>query len=106
MKPEERKIPLFTTWEIIMETVTLLRYRYSYRGAVSFIKTVLPHLNIVHIGSEGRAKALRLFIKLSKDKSISLCDAVSFLAVTERLDGIPCLAFDDDFHRMGLRVLD
>ena len=103
---EKGKVPLFTTWEIVLETVTLLRYHYSHKGAVTFIKTVLPHLNVVHLGSEERAKALRLFVKLSKDKSISLCDAISFLVVSEKLDHVPCLAFDDDFRRMGLRVCD
>lgn len=58
---QKKQIPLITTWEVIVETVTLLRYRYSYRGAISFIDRVLPRLNIFHIDSDIRAKALLVF---------------------------------------------
>lgn len=103
---QERQIPLITTWGIIVETVTLLRYRYSYRGATTFIDQVLPQLNIFYVDAEARAKALRSFLKFSRDKEISLCDAVSYIVITERLNFIPCLRFDEDFKRLGLIVLD
>ena len=86
--------------------MTLLRYRYSYRGAVTFIDQVLLQLNIFYINSEDRAKGLLAFRKLSRDKEISLCDAISYIVVSERLDFIPCLAFDEDFRRLGITVLD
>lgn len=103
---QERQIPLLTTWEVIVETVTLLRYRYSYRGAITFIDLVLPRLNIFYIDSDTRAKALLTFRKLSRDKEISLCDVISYIVVSEHLNFIPCLAFDEDFKRLGLTVLD
>lgn len=103
---QERQIPLITTWEVIVETVTLLRYRYSYRGARTFIDQVLPQLNIFYLDTEARAKALHAFLKLSRDKEISLCDAISYIVITERLNFIPCLTFDEDFKRLGLIVLD
>lgn len=103
---QEEQIPLITTWEIIVETVALLRYRYSYRGAVAFIDQVLPQLNIFYVDAGARAKALRTFLKFSQDKKISLCDAISYVVVTEYLNFIPCLTFDEDFKRLGLHVLD
>jgi len=103
---QERQIPLITTWEVIVETVTLLRYRYSYRGATTFIDRVLPQLNIFYLDAEARAKAFNAFLKLSRDKEISLCDAISYIVITEHLDFIPCLTFDKDFKQLGLTVLD
>lgn len=103
---QEKQIPLLTTWEIIVETVTLLRYRHSYRGVVVFLDKVLPRLNIFYIDSEIRAKALLAFRKLGRDRKISLCDAISYVVVSERLDFIPCLVFDEDFKCLGLTVLE
>lgn len=103
---QEQQIPLITTWEIIVETVTLLRYRYSYRGATTFIDRVLPQLNIFYLDPEDRAKAIHAFLRLSRDKDISLCDAISYVVITEHLNFIPCLTFDDDFKQLGLIVLD
>jgi len=103
---QERQIPLITTWEVIVETVTLLRYRYSYRGATAFIDQVLPQLNIFYLDAEARVKALHAFLKLIRDKEISLCDAISYIVITERLNFIPCLTFDEDFKRLGLIILN
>lgn len=103
---QEKQVPLITTWEVIVETVTLLRYRYGYRGAITFIDQVLPRLNIFYIDSAARAKTLQAFRKLSRDKKISLCDAISYIVVSEYLGFMPCLAFDEDFRRLGLTVLE
>jgi predicted nucleic acid-binding protein len=102
---QDRQVPLITTWEVVVETVTLLRYRHSYQAAMAFIQQILPRLNLVSLATEDRAKALDWFRRLSKDKRISVCDAISYLVVRERLDHIPCLAFDDDFEQLGLTVL-
>ncbi len=102
---KENHVAVLTTWEVVIETVTLLRYRLTYNGAAVFIKTVLPSLNIIYISDPDRAKALEIFLKLSKDKKISLCDAVSYTVITEHLESIPCIAFDEDFRTMGLTVL-
>lgn len=88
---QRRGIPMITTWEVVVETVTLLRYRYSYRAAMTFVEGVLPRLNIVHIASDQRAKAIQEFRRLSRDKEISLCDAISYVVVSERWSRMePC----------------
>lgn len=99
------QIAALTSWEIVVETVTLLRYRLSYQGAEVFIKTVLPELNVIYISDVERAEALQLFLKLGKDKKLSLCDLISFVIVKEHFPKVPCIAFDDDFRRLGLIVL-
>ncbi len=48
-----------------METVTLLRYRHSYQAAVTFLRHILPRLNLVYLSSDDRARALDWFRKLS-----------------------------------------
>jgi predicted nucleic acid-binding protein len=102
---KDKSIAIITTWEIVVETVTLLRYRLSFRGAEVFIKNVLPYLNIIYITDNERSKALESFLKLSKDKKLSLCDLISNVVVRMHFSEIPCIAFDDDFRQMGLTVL-
>ncbi len=102
---QERGIGVVTTWEVVVETVTLLRYRHSYFGAQTFIQRILPTLNLVYVEEADRRKALILFGRISRDREISLCDAISAVVVKERLGSIPCLAFDEDFRALGLIVI-
>lgn len=96
---------IISTWEVIVETVTLLRMRHSFLGAVSFIKKVLPTIEIFYLTDAIRARSLDLFLKFASDKKLSLCDVVSFVVIKEYLDQIPCLAFDEDFRKLGLKVV-
>ena len=41
---------LYVTWDIISETLTLLRYRRSYRAAPTFLSEIKPDLHIVNYG--------------------------------------------------------
>lgn len=97
-------VTLYTTWDIISETATLLRYRAGYTTAVKFVNIIKPVLSIVHYEDSVRTAAEEVFKKLSKDKRLSFCDAVSFVVITHLLDNIPCLTFDKDFKSLGLMV--
>jgi predicted nucleic acid-binding protein len=44
---KENALTLCTTWDVISETVTLLRYRASYRLAMQFLDTIKPALFVV-----------------------------------------------------------
>lgn len=101
----EKKVQFYVTWEIISETVTLLRYRLSYEGASRFIDEIIPTLNIVNTDIKLKNEALSLFKGLSEDKRISYCDIISYLVASRTLDNIPCLSFDKDFERLGLIVV-
>lgn len=94
-----------SSWEVIVETITLLRYRHSYRGSIAFIEHVLPAIEVIYITDAIRQHALTQFRRLARDKHLSLCDIISYLLVTEHLNGIPCLAFDRDFSQLGLKVM-
>jgi predicted nucleic acid-binding protein len=101
---QEQSVTLHTTWDVVSETVTLLRYRASYKTAVRFLEVIKPALAIVRYDDSVRSAAEEIFKKLSKDKKLSYCDALSFVIVTGLLDNMPCLTFDNDFRSLGLMV--
>jgi len=101
----QHRILQHTTWDIISETVTLLRYHCGYAESRDFIDDVVPKLLIHPVTEEDRLAALALFRRLSADKKLSLCDLISYRVVTEHLNNMICLAFDDDFKRLGLTVI-
>jgi predicted nucleic acid-binding protein len=96
---------LYVTWDIISETLTLLRYRRSYRTALTFLSEIKPDLHIVNYGDGVRAEAEQIFRRYGRDHKLSFCDAVSFVVVTTLLDDIPALVFDEDFRALGLIVI-
>ena len=96
---------LYVTWDIISETATLLRYRRSYREALTFLTEIKPNLHIINYGEGVRAEAEQIFRRYGRDHKLSFCDALSFVVVTTLLDHMPSLAFDDDFRALGLTVI-
>jgi predicted nucleic acid-binding protein len=96
---------LWTTWDIISKTVTLLRYRRNFQAALAFLDEVKPRLAIVTYGDIVRAEAERNFRHLGREHRLSFCDAISFIVVSTLLDDMPCLVFDEDFRRLGLTVI-
>jgi len=94
-----------TTWDVIGETVTLLRYRRSFRTALAFLDEVKPALHLLPYGDGVRLEAERLFRNYGRDHRLSFCDAISFVVVTTLLDHAACLTFDRDFRSLGLTVL-
>jgi len=99
------RVALWTTWDVVSETVTLLRYRVSYASALSFVDELYPRLHLVEYGSQVRAMALDIFRRYGRDHRLSLCDAISFVVVTTLLERMPCFAFDEDFRALGLPVI-
>ena len=47
-------VTFVTTWDIISETVTLLRYRLGYQPALRFLEEIKPHLTVVDYGPHVR----------------------------------------------------
>ena len=94
-----------TTWDVVSETATLLRYRHSFAAAWTFLSEVKPTLQLVHYGDGTRAEAEEVFRIYGREHRCSFCAAVSFVVVTSLLDNLPCLAFDRDFRRLRLTVL-
>lgn len=101
----ERTWVVHTTWDVVSETTTLLRYRSSFAAALAFLSDVKPTLRIAEYGNRVRAEAEEIFRQYALTRRLSLCDAISFVVVTTLLDGMPCLAFDEDFRRLGLTTV-
>ncbi len=102
---EDLGIEIATTWEVVVETVTLLRYRHSYMGTQVFVRRVLPRLNLVYLSEGEREKAIMLFGRVSREREVSLCDVISAVVVKDRLGSVPCATFDADFRRLGLSTI-
>ena len=101
----QQQIVLFTTWDIISETLTLLLYRFNPKAAVRFLDEIKPDLTIIAYDESVRQEAEKVFRILIQDKKISFCDAISFVVARIILKDIACLSFDDDFSRLGLTVI-
>lgn len=101
----EAGVALWTTWDIVSETVTLLRYRVGHASALAFADGLYPRLRLVEYGPDVRAQALDVFRRYGRERRLSLCDAISFVVVTALLERMPCFAFDEDFRRLGLTVI-
>ncbi len=99
------RVALWTTWDVISETVTLLRYRVGHASALAFVDELLPRLHLVEYGAEVRTGALDVFRRYGRERRLSLCDAISFVVITTLLARMPCFAFDEDFRRLGLTVI-
>jgi predicted nucleic acid-binding protein len=96
---------LCTTWDVISETITLLRYRRGFREALAFLTEIRPQLHVVNYGESVRKEAEQIFRRYGRDHRLSFCDAISFVVVSALLEHIPCLAFDEDFRTLGLSVI-
>lgn len=98
-------VTFWTTWDIVSETVTLLRYRRGFQAALAFLAEVKPQLCLAAYGDGVRHEAEDVFRTYGRQRRLSFCDAISFVVVTALLDRMPCLAFDADFRRLGLTVI-
>jgi predicted nucleic acid-binding protein len=101
---KENALTLCTTWDVISETVTLLRYRANYRLALQFLEDIKPTLLVIRYDDAVRQTAEKIFRKLGKNKRLSYCDAISYVVVAGMLANIPSLSFDKDFRGLGLTV--
>lgn len=96
---------LHTTWDVVSETVTLLRYRGTPALAVHFLENVYPELVIVDYDEALRDEVILFYKRISKKHRISFCDVISFVVVSYLMNHAPSLSFDGDFIRMGLSVI-
>lgn len=96
---------MFSTWEVVSETLTLLTYRLHPQAATGFLDTMKPVLSLVPITDVIRAEAEQVFRRHVRSRRLSFCDAISFVVVTTLLGNIPCLSFDEDFKALGLTVI-
>ncbi|MBI3697291.1 MAG: PIN domain-containing protein [Acidobacteria bacterium] len=100
-----RGIEVVTTWEMIVECTALLRYRLGYPQSRKFLSGATSVLTILYPSDKERLAAIEFYLKRSRLRRLSLCDALSYVVVSTRLAWAPCLSFDEDFAAMGLTVV-
>ncbi len=95
---------LLTTNNVILETVTIARYRADHRTAVRAADLLYAGkmATVYRSTAEDEAKAVT-YLRRHDDKIYSLVDCLSFVVMLDR--GITeAFAFDDDFsHRFVMR---
>lgn len=101
-----KKKQIYTTFDILDETITLLRFRVGYKGSVDFGESVFESkiINIIEINTELRIKAWEFYNKFS-DKKLSFTDCTSFAAMS-LLDITKSFTFDKHFLQVGFSVLE
>lgn len=96
---------LFTSNYVVDETITRLRYTIGLPAALAFADAVLDGrlYRVLYVDEEVEAASLT-FLKKYKDKRLSFTDATTISLVRENgLDAV--FAFDEDFRKVGLRLL-
>ena len=82
----------------------MLRYRWTHGAAARYLTRLVPDLTVIQPDEDDRISAIRLFLR-KRNLRLSLCDALSYVVVSTRLEWAPCLSFDADFRAMGLTVV-
>ena len=94
---KENRIIIHTCWFIISEAMTVLRYQYGYREALTFNQSIDLY-KIIHSTESQHHQAIALFNLFGKDKKISFVDALSRVLISGELNNMPALSFDRDFR--------
>jgi predicted nucleic acid-binding protein len=100
-----RGAEVYTTWDVVVETVTVLRYRASFDLAKLFITKAPVDITILYPFEAERELAVKVFLQRGREQELSLCDALSYAIVSTRLGWAPCLSFDADFAALGLTIV-
>jgi predicted nucleic acid-binding protein len=100
------KIPdtsqLFTSSEVIGETLTLLSMRIGKSRAVEIFKDILTNVETIMIDIEVFNNSLERFVSI-KSKNISFVDCTSFVICKKlKIDFI--FGFDKDFRKEGFKL--
>lgn len=104
-KAVEMQAPLYTSFHVLDETVTLLARRTTYAWAADWGNDVLecPDIECIQEEPEDWRKAMRLMGKYA-DQGISCTDALSFVLMKKH--GITkALGFDRHFSAAGFTLL-
>ena len=95
---------LVTSWPVVAEAATALRYRFGPRQARVCLRFAETAEVLTPDGREYLA-ATELFLRRGQNRALSLVDALTSVVVRERLGSCPCLSFDGDLAALGLVVI-
>lgn len=102
---KEQNAVLYTTRDVISETIILVRRRYGFQQALICGDDLWnsPILEIIHPTINQDSIAWQLFKKYS-DKELSYVDSLSF-AVMKELRISQAFTFDEHFEQVGLETI-
>lgn len=101
-----KRIQIYTTFDVLDETITLLRFRAGYKSSVDFGESVFASkiINLIEIDAELRIKAWEFYKKFS-DKKLSFTDCTSFAAMSV-FDINKAFTFDKHFLQVGFSIFE
>lgn len=96
---------IYTTFDVLDETITLLRFHSNYKQSLEFGETLFKSkiINIIETNEETREKAWEFYKKFS-DKKLSLTDCTSF-AVMFLFKISEVFTFDKHFFQVGFNPI-
>lgn len=98
------QITIHTSWFVISESMTILRYQYGYTEALSFNQSI--DLYKIHQATKSQLQqAVAVFNLFNQDKKISFVDALTRVLIYGEFKKIPALSFDSDFKTLGLTTI-
>jgi len=101
---KEERIAIHTSWFVISESMTVLRYQYGYTEALAFNQSI--DLYTIHQSAQSQhQQAIAVFNLSNKDKKISFVDALTRVLIYGELKKMPALSFDSDFKALGLTTI-
>ena len=100
----QEKVEIHSSWPVVSEAVTLLRYHFGYGEAAALLKALDGFHIHLPTGAECSAAA-ELFLKFSANRKISFTDVLSLAMIKGRLRAMTALSFDKDFPALGLTVI-
>jgi len=101
---KDNRIPIYTSWFIVSEAMTLLLYRYGYSEALIFNQSIDLY-SILECKESQYHQAISLFNLFGKDRKISFVDALSYVIIKGEISHVPAISFDKDFKSMGLTTI-
>jgi predicted nucleic acid-binding protein len=102
----EERPQLFTSNDVVSETITLLRNRSGFKEAVEFGNALFSTalVRVLHVTNTDQANAWTLFKKYD-DHHLSFVDCTSFALMRDHHIS-QAFAFDADFSTFGFELLD
>jgi len=100
---KSQKIKLYTSSDIIAETLTVMSKKVDKKSALEFLDWIEGRIGEIFI-DENLHKETRKFFKSVKSKNISFIDCSSVVAM-KRNKIKYIFSFDEDFKKMGVELL-
>lgn len=105
IKLEELGVDVYTSSDVIGETLTVISRKIGKKNSTEFIKKIVQsNVNIIFINEFLHKETIRFF-KTVKSKNISFIDCSSVVAMKRKKIDV-AFTFDKHFKKMGVKLLE